>query len=241
MGRMLDPIKIVSKIENSLSIQKPLSGLRAIVTSGPTFERIDVIRYIGNRSSGKQGHAIAIALAELGAITKLISGPTHQSDPNGVETIHVTSGEEMLHACKKALPADIAICAAAVSDWRVTNIAKNKLKKISSQKPPIISLTENPDILAILSQSKNRRPNLVIGFAAETENIIANGIKKRTNKGCDWLLANDISISSDTIGGDDNQVHLISRTAVDSWPMMSKQMIGKKLAQEIVQHFQDSQ
>ncbi len=241
MGRMLDPTKIVSQIEGTLNTQKPLSGLRAIVTSGPTFEMIDVIRYIGNRSTGKQGHAIAIALAKFGAITKLISGPTHQPDPDGVETIHVNSGKEMLDACKRSLPADIAICAAAVSDWRAKKIEKNKLKKISSKKPPIISFTENPDILATLSQSKNKRPSLVVGFAAETENIIANGTKKRSKKGCDWLLANDISINSRTIGGDNNQIHLISKTGVDSWPIMSKQMVGENLAREIAQHFKNSQ
>jgi phosphopantothenoylcysteine decarboxylase/phosphopantothenate--cysteine ligase len=210
-----------------------LAGLRALVTSGPTHEAIDPVRYLANRSSGKQGHAIAEALAEMGADTVLVSGPTALPDPPGVNVQRIESAREMLAACERALPADVAVCAAAVADWRVADASEQKLKKKNGGGPPTLSLTENPDILAALAQAGNRRPRLVIGFAAETENIVANARAKRAKKGCDWILANTVALGSGTFGGDDNTIHFVSGNGVEEWPRLSKDAVARRLAERI--------
>ncbi len=234
-GRMAEPEDILAAIEEALggAAHRPLAGRRALVTSGPTFEAIDPVRFIGNRSSGKQGHAIAAALAASGAETVLVTGPVAMADPAGVETVHVESAREMLAACEAALPADIAVCAAAVSDWRAEQTAGQKLKKESSA-PPALSLIENPDILATLARSA-RRPSLVVGFAAETENVVANAQAKRLRKGCDWIVANDVSPATGTFGGDANRVHLIRDDGVEDWPRLAKDEVAHRLAGRIAQ------
>ncbi|HXQ42698.1 MAG TPA: bifunctional phosphopantothenoylcysteine decarboxylase/phosphopantothenate--cysteine ligase CoaBC [Candidatus Udaeobacter sp.] len=234
-GRMAEPAQILAAVESYFGAEAPLSGRRALVTSGPTFEAIDPVRFIANRSSGKQGHAIAAALARRGAATVLVSGPTAEPDPAGVEVRRIESAEEMLAACRQALPADIAVCAAAVADWRPAKPAAQKLKK-TDQEPAPIRLQRNPDILATLAAAGNERPRLVVGFAAETENLIANARKKLNAKGCDLIVANDVSAESGTFGGDENTVHLVSRTGVDSWPRLSKQEVAERLTDAIVQH-----
>ena len=238
-GRMLEPLEIVEALERSYDKKGPLSGLRTLVTSGPTYESIDAIRFIGNRSSGKQGHNIAQAISKLGSETTLVSGPTQQPCPESVNIIRVESAEDMLNACKSVLPTDIAICTAAVADWKVLNKSPIKLKKSAQKVPPEIQLTENPDILKFISQKKIGRPRLVIGFAAETNDIVQNAIAKRTLKGCDWIIANDVSLKTETIGGDENKIHLISEDGVDAWPLMSKYEVSIKLARLISHHFKD--
>ncbi|HXP12427.1 MAG TPA: bifunctional phosphopantothenoylcysteine decarboxylase/phosphopantothenate--cysteine ligase CoaBC [Stellaceae bacterium] len=231
MGRMAEPVEIADAVEELFLANAALKGRRALVTSGPTEEAIDPVRYIANRSSGKQGHAIAAALARLGADTVLVSGPTREPDPPGVRVVHVRSAREMMAACDSALPVDVAVCAAAVADWRAEE-AGQKLKK----KPgaaPVLALVENPDILATLAKPGNRRPKLVVGFAAETENLIANAKDKRRNKGCDWMLANDVAAASGTLGGEDNAIQLIDETGVEAWGKLSKRDVGEKLAQRI--------
>ena len=215
------------------SSSAPLSGRRALVTSGPTHEPIDPVRYIANRSSGRQGHAIAAALARRGARTTLVSGPTHLPDPAGVEVVRVESARDMLAACETSLPADVAVCAAAVADWRVAREAEEKLKK-NGAGAPTLEMAENPDILATLSATANTRPGLVIGFAAETENVIEHATAKRTRKGCDWILANDVSPETGTFGGTDNTIHLVSGDGVEDWPRMSKTDVADRLADRIV-------
>ena len=232
-GRMAEPMEILAAIENYFGAQAPLSGRRAIVTSGPTFEAIDPVRFIGNRSSGKQGHAIAAALARRGASTILVSGPTGEPDPAGVEVKHIESAEQMLAACRAALPADIAVCAAAVADWRPAKLADQKIKKAASDPAPI-ALLRNPDILATLSAAGNQRPRLVVGFAAETEDLIANAKKKLAAKGCDFIVANDVSAATGTFGGAENTVHLVGKDAVESWPRLSKQDVAERLVDTIV-------
>ena len=231
MGRMAEPVEIADAAEALFLANATLKGRRALVTSGPTEEAIDPVRYIANRSSGKQGHAIAAALARLGADTVLVSGPTREPDPPGVKVVHVRSAREMMSACEAALPADVAVCAAAVADWRAEE-AGQKLKK----KPgaaPVLALVENPDILANLAKPGNRRPKLVVGFAAETENLIANAQEKRRKKGCDWMLANDVAASSGTFGGEDNAIQLIDETGIEAWGKLSKRDVGERLAQRI--------
>ena len=201
-GRLAEVMDIVAAVElffatGSAHQPRPLAGRHAIVTSGPTWEAIDPVRYIGNRSSGKQGHAIAGALARLGARTTLVSGPTWEPDPPGVDMVRIESAREMFEACHTALPADIAVCAAAVADWRVESDADKKIKKDGSG-PPTLALTENPDILASLSQAGNNRPKLVVGFAAETGNVVEYARAKLGRKGCDWLVANDVSPGTGT-------------------------------------------
>jgi len=235
MGRMSEPADIADTVENYFQNSGRLLGRRALVTSGPTFEPIDPVRYIANRSSGKQGHAIAEALARFGATTTLVSGPTRQPDPAGVHVIHVETAAAMLAACESALPADIAVCAAAVSDWRAADIAPGKLKK-NDAAATTLTLVENPDILATLAGAGNRRPGLVIGFAAETDNVLSYGSAKRDAKGCDWIVANDVSAATGTFGGDDNTVHLISADGTDSWPKMSKMAVAERLAMRIADH-----
>lgn len=233
LGRMVEPLEIVAAVEQLLEAGTALRGRRALVTSGPTREPIDPVRYITNTSSGKQGHAIAAALARLGADTVLVAGPTAEPDPAGVRVVHVTTAREMLAACEAALPVDVAVCTAAVADWRV-EAAPQKVKKEGGA-PPVLTLVENPDILATLSHAGNRRPRLVVGFAAETEAIVEHATAKRLRKGCDWILANDVSQSSGIPGGDSNQVHLIDGDGVEDWPLLSKREVGERLARRIAQ------
>ena len=234
-GRMAEPEDILAAVEEALgaAAHRPLAGRRALVTSGPTFEAIDPVRFIGNRSSGKQGHAIAAALSALGAETVLVTGPVALADPPGAETVRVESAREMLAACEAALPADVTVCAAAVSDWRAERAADRKLKK-EGKGPPALSLTENPDILATLARSA-RRPALVVGFAAETENVVANAQAKRAKKGCDWIVANDVSAATGTFGGDANRVHLIREDGIEDWPRLAKDEVARRLAERIAQ------
>ncbi len=236
MGRMAEPMEILGAIESYFATDAPLAGRRAIVTSGPTHEAIDPVRYIANRSSGKQGHAIAGALARLGAETVLVSGPTAEADPAGVEVRHIESAEDMLGACMAALPADVAVCAAAVSDWRAAKEAGQKIKK-NGGKPPALALATNPDILASLAAAGNARPALVVGFAAETEKVVAHARDKRKRKGCDWILANDVSPETGTFGGTMNTIHLISADGVEDWPRLSKDEVAERLARCISDHF----
>ncbi len=237
-GRMSEPMEILAAIEAFFARQadQPLKGIKALVTSGPTHEAIDPVRYIANRSSGKQGHAIATALAELGATTTLVSGPTRLADPRGVQMVHIESAQEMLAACRAALPVDVAVCAAAVADWRVASAAQGKIKKTGG-KPPALTLAENPDILASLSAAGNARPRLVVGFAAETENVVQNAVAKRQRKACDWIVANDVSPASGTFGGDSNTVHLVTTEGVEDWPRLSKDDVAQRLARRISQQF----
>lgn len=230
-GRMVEPNDIADAIEGYFTDTGRLAGKRAIVTSGPTHEPIDPVRYIANRSSGKQGHAIAAALARFGAATTLVTGPTAEPDPSGVSVIRVESARDMLEACQSALPADVAVCAAAVSDWRVAEAQDKKIKKNGA--PPALTLTENPDILRTLSAAGNERPRLVVGFAAETGDVIEKAIPKRAAKGCDWIVANDVAPGTGTFGGDDNTVHLITAAGAESWPRMSKQAVAEALAGRI--------
>ena len=231
-GRMAEPVQILAAIESHFGTEAPLSGRRALVTSGPTFEAIDPVRFIGNRSSGRQGHAIAAALARRGATTVLVSGPTGEPDPAGVEVRRIESAEEMLAACRAALPADIAVCAAAVADWRPAATVAQKIKK-GADEPPPIALVQNPDILATLAAPGNARPRIVVGFAAETEDLIANARRKLAAKGCDLIVANDVSAASGTFGGQDNTVHLVAADGVESWPRLSKQEVAERLADTI--------
>jgi phosphopantothenoylcysteine decarboxylase / phosphopantothenate---cysteine ligase len=235
MGRMAEPLEIVAAIEKIFVADAALGGRRALVTSGPTQEPIDPVRYIANRSSGRQGHAIAAALARLGADCVLVSGPTNEPDPPGVKVVRIETAREMLAACEAALPADIAVCAAAVADWRA-DAATSKLKKKAGA-VPTLKLVENPDILATLSKAGNRRPKLVIGFAAETENVVANAQAKRSKKGCDWILANDVSPASGVFGGESNTIHLVDDSGVEDWPAMSKRDVGDRLARRIAAFF----
>lgn len=235
LGRMAEPAEILAAIQAQLG-RGPLSGRRALVTSGPTHEPIDPVRFIGNRSSGRQGHAIAAALARRGAETVLVAGPTAEPDPPGVIVHRVETAEQMLTSCRASLPADVAICAAAVADWKVANPAGQKLKK-GKGKPPTIELAPNPDILAALSAAGNARPRLVIGFAAETERVVENAIAKRVAKGCDWILANDVSPAAGTFGGDQNTVHLISAKGTEHWPTLSKSDVAERLVDRVIQHF----
>ena len=234
-GRMAEPLEIVAALADHFS-DGPLQGRHALVTSGPTHEPIDPVRYIANRSSGKQGHAIAAALAGLGARVTLVSGPTAQPDPAGVQTVRVETAVQMRDACVAALPADIAICAAAVADWRV-EAAPQKLKKQAGSPLPDLKLAENPDILATLSIESDKRPALVIGFAAETEKLIDHATAKRARKGCDWIVANDVSPETGTFGGDENTVHLVTETGAEPWPKMGKDAVAARLAERIAVHF----
>ncbi len=240
MGRMAEPDDIVAAVEAFFHASGRLRDRRALVTSGPTHEALDPVRYLTNRSSGKQGHAIAAALARLGAQTTLVSGPTHLADPPGVGVVHVESAEHMLDACKRALPVDVAVCAAAVTDWRVAEPAAAKLKKDKDRGPPSLELVETPDILAALGAPGAERPRLVIGFAAETEQVVAGGRAKRQAKGCDWILANDVSPTAGTFGGDSNTVHLIAGPEqVEDWPRMTKAEVAERLAERIAEALED--
>ncbi len=215
-GRMAEPLEIAAAAEKLLKPHGPLSRKRVLITSGPTHEPIDPVRYIANRSSGKQGHAIAAAAAAAGADVTLISGPVNVPDPSGVSVIHVESAREMLAAAEKALPADVAIFAAAVADWRVANAGAQKIKKAPGARTPELSLTENPDILSTIAHRAKGRPKLVIGFAAETQNVAANAKAKLASKGCDWILANDVSPQTGIMGGDRNTIALVTKDGVEN-------------------------
>ncbi|MEX2644241.1 MAG: bifunctional phosphopantothenoylcysteine decarboxylase/phosphopantothenate--cysteine ligase CoaBC [Acetobacterales bacterium] len=241
-GRLAEPGAIVAAAlamlgETMLSetgaCARPLAGRRALVTSGPTHEAIDPVRYIANRSSGKQGHAIAAALAALGAETVLVSGPTHEAVPPGVVLRPVKSAEAMLAACRAELPVDVAVCAAAVADWTPVAAARQKLKKDGAGDRLTLDLKRNPDILATLSQPGPKRPALVVGFAAETEKVVENARAKRAAKRCDWILANDVSAATGTFGGDRNTIHLIAGDAEENWPELSKREVAARLAARI--------
>ena len=239
IGRMAEPMEIVHAIEDLLDDRpKPLAGKRAVVTSGPTREDIDPVRYISNHSSGKQGHAIAAELARAGAEVILVSGPVAIDDPRDVIVAKVTSAREMQEAVDRSLPADIAIFTAAVADWRVETEAGEKIKKDKSGKPPALKMTENPDILAGIGTRKKGRPALIVGFAAETENLIENARAKLDKKGADWIVANDVSPENSVFGGDENTVHLISRSGADAWPKMSKQDVAERLVDRIAERFE---
>ncbi len=235
-GRMAEVPDIMAAIEEILVPHTSLTGRHALVTSGPTHEPIDPVRYIANRSSGKQGHAIAGALARMGAETTLVSGPTNEPDPQGVEVLRVETALQMFAPCQSALPVDVAVCAAAVGDWKVNGLADSKLKKASGE-PPVLALSENPDILASLSQAGNLRPALVVGFAAETEDLAQQAAAKRQAKGCDWILANDVSAGTGTFGGDDNTVRLIDGDGAEDWPTMTKVQVAERLARRIADYF----
>src|SRR5882724_9608949 len=236
-GRMSEPEEIVVAIETLLTKERPLAGKRALVTSGPTREAIDPVRYISNHSSGKQGHAIAAALARLGAEVTLVSGPVAVADPPGVTVVKIDSADEMLAACLQVGAVDVAVCAAAVADWRAAKPASAKIKKKPGAAPPSLELAPNPDILATLSRPGPKRPALVVGFAAETENLVANAIDKRKRKGCDWIVANDVSAAVGTFGGERNTVHLISAAGVEDWPTLAKDDVASRLAGRIALHF----
>jgi phosphopantothenoylcysteine decarboxylase/phosphopantothenate--cysteine ligase len=237
LGRMAEPLEIAVTVEKMLASNNSglLAGRRVLVTSGPTHEPIDPVRYIANRSSGKQGHAIAAAAAAAGANVTLVSGPVQIPDPPDVKTIKVESAREMLDAVERALPADVAIFAAAVADWRVENTARQKLKKQAGKSTPELPLVENPDILATIAKKNSRRPKLVIGFAAETENVAANAKAKLAKKGCDWILANDVSPQSGVMGGDRNTVTLVQASGVETWPPQSKEDVASQLVARISQ------
>jgi phosphopantothenoylcysteine decarboxylase/phosphopantothenate--cysteine ligase len=234
-GRLAEPPTILAAIEETLAPDRPLQGRHILVTSGPTREPIDPVRYIANRSSGKQGNAIAAALARLGARVTLVRGPVSVPSPAGVELRQVETAEEMLAACLEALPADGAVCAAAVADWRVARQSGSKLKKTVGGSPPVLELVPNPDILATLSRPGPRRPRLVVGFAAETDALLANAVEKRARKGCDWILANDVSPGSGIMGGEENAVHLVTAEGVEDWPRMAKAEVAERLARRIAE------
>jgi phosphopantothenoylcysteine decarboxylase/phosphopantothenate--cysteine ligase len=240
LGRLSEPPDIFAAIDDFFAAATtggPLAGKRAIVTSGPTQEPIDPVRYIANRSSGQQGHAIAAALAKLGAHVTLISGPVALPDPPVAEIVKVTTAVEMRDAAQAALPADIVVCAAAVADWRMAEPARSKMKKTDDGAPPRLVFVANPDILATLSSPGPDRPSLVIGFAAETDDVVPNAIAKRARKGCDWLLANDVRPDTGIMGGAHNQVHLVTKDGVEAWPMLDKIDVAQRLAARITEWF----
>jgi phosphopantothenoylcysteine decarboxylase/phosphopantothenate--cysteine ligase len=234
-GRLAEPPAILAAIESLLAGPKPLAGKHAIVTSGPTHEPIDPVRYIANRSSGRQGHAIAAALADLGARVTLVSGPVTVPNPPGVTVRAVESAREMLEACQAALPADIAVFAAAVADWRVANAAEGKIKKQAGQPAPALELVPNPDILATIAAAGPNRPRLVVGFAAETNDLMENAQAKRLRKNADWIVANDVSPATGIMGGEENAVHILSAEGVEDWPRVKKTEVARRLAEKIAQ------
>ena len=250
-GRMAEPHEILAAIEaffaeadgtgaaapSAPAADAPLAGRRALVTSGPTHEAIDPVRYIANHSSGRQGHAIAEALATLGADVTLVTGPVGLPDPPGVRTVRVVSACEMLEACLATLPVDVAVCAAAVADWRPAELPAEKIKKAEGAPSPVIRLVENPDILKTLANHPHARPRLVVGFAAETGDLAAKAAAKLARKGCDWLVANDVSPGSGVFGGAENEVMLLRRDgAPEAWPRLPKVELARRLAERIVAH-----
>ncbi|MDP5325918.1 MAG: bifunctional phosphopantothenoylcysteine decarboxylase/phosphopantothenate--cysteine ligase CoaBC [Paracoccaceae bacterium] len=243
LGRMAEPAEILAAITGYLypktAQSSPLAGRHVIVTSGPTHEPIDPVRYIANRSSGAQGAAIAAALRDLGARVSFVTGPAHVPSPTGVDVVPVETAQQMLAAVQAALPADAAVMAAAVADWRVANAGAQKIKKESSGALPNLEFAENPDILAWVSHAANR-PQLVVGFAAETQDVIAQATAKRARKGCDWIVANDVSPNSGIMGGDENQVTVITATGSETWPRAPKAKVAQQLAARIAAHLSHS-
>lgn len=235
MGRLTEPADIFTAIESHFAPKK-LAGLTAIVTSGPTYEAIDPVRFVANRSSGKQGHAIAKALADLGASVTLVTGPTNLPNPRGVQTIAIESAAEMLDSCTNSLPADIAVFAAAVADWTPETYQSSKMKK-TSDTAMTLTLKQNPDILATLSAKGPHRPRLVVGFAAETDDVVANAKAKLAKKGCDWVVANSVSEANPVFGSDENQVYFVTSDKTEEWPKASKQDVAHKLASRIADFF----
>ena len=235
-GRMSEAEEIAAAIDTMLSGSKPLAGKKALVTSGPTREALDPVRYISNHSSGKQGHAIATALARLGADVTLVSGPVSLADPAGVKTVHVDSADQMLAVCQAAGQLDVAIFAAAVADWKAAAPSASKIKKKADASPPSLALVPNPDILATLAKAGPKRPALVVGFAAETDDLIANARAKLKSKGCDWIVANDVSPATGTFGGERNTVHLVTNQGVEDWPTLAKDQVAERLAERIAGH-----
>jgi phosphopantothenoylcysteine decarboxylase/phosphopantothenate--cysteine ligase len=234
-GRMAEALEIVSAIETALATRDtPLEGMRALVTAGPTHEPVDPVRFLGNRSSGKQGYAIADAFAKAGAETILVSGPVEIAPPNHVKLCRVQTAQEMMAACESQLPVDIAVFTAAVADWRPAAAANNKIKKRDGVPPPQIALAANPDILATISRS-SKRPSLVIGFAAETENVVDHARAKLAKKGCDWIVANDVSPATGIMGGDRNTVHIVTSSKTEDWPDLDKIEVARRLVARIAQ------
>jgi phosphopantothenoylcysteine decarboxylase/phosphopantothenate--cysteine ligase len=236
IGRIAEPLEIAAAAEAMLHKTGPLTGRRVLVTAGPTSEPIDPVRFIANHSSGKQGHAIAAAAAAAGADVVLVSGPVHLAEPPGVSVVRIETARQMLDAVEKSLPVDIAIFAAAVADWRVDHPSDNKIKKQQGG-PPTLKLVENPDILSTIAHRKSGRPRLVIGFAAETDHVIANAKTKLAKKGCDWILANDVSPQTGIMGGDVNTIHLITANSVEDWPSQSKDEVARALIARIAASF----
>ncbi|WP_439153916.1 bifunctional phosphopantothenoylcysteine decarboxylase/phosphopantothenate--cysteine ligase CoaBC [Yoonia sp.] len=232
-GRMAEVPEIIAAIDAALS-DGPLRGKHVLVTSGPTHEPIDPVRYIANRSSGAQGTAIARALADLGADVTFVTGPADVPSPAGVKVVRVQTAREMLTAVQAAPPADVAVFAAAVADWHVTNAGKGKIKK-DGDRLPKLEFSENPDILATVAQMKSGRPGLVIGFAAETDDVIANATAKRARKGCDWIVANDVSPATGIMGGTENAITLIMEDGSETWPRMTKDAVAAALAKRIAE------
>ena len=232
-GRMAEPMAIVAAVEAALGAV-PLRGRRVVVTSGPTHEPIDPVRYIANRSSGAQGTAIGAALAALGAEVVFVTGPASVPPPAGVTVVRVETAAEMLAAVERALPADAAVMAAAVADWRVANAGAQKVKKVAGRLP-VLEFAENPDILARVSQMAAGRPRLVVGFAAETEDVVAHATAKRARKGCDWIVANDVSPATGIMGGTENAVTVITAAGAEAWPRMGKDAVARRLAQRIAE------
>jgi phosphopantothenoylcysteine decarboxylase/phosphopantothenate--cysteine ligase len=241
-GRMAEPHEILREIEKlwgdetaaSIGMTAPLAGRHVLITAGPTHEPIDPVRYIANRSSGKQGYALAAAARALGARVTLVSGPTGLPIPHGVFVAHVESAREMLATVEASLPADVGIFAAAVADWRVADASNHKIKKDAKHAALALALVENPDILKTVGHAKaGRRPPLVVGFAAETDNVIDNAKKKRKTKGADWIVANDVSPSTGIMGGDRNAVHIVSADGVESWPDMDKGDVARRLMDRV--------
>jgi phosphopantothenoylcysteine decarboxylase/phosphopantothenate--cysteine ligase len=236
LGRMAEPLEIAASAEKILKVSgapQPLKGKRVLITAGPTHEPIDPVRYIANRSSGKQGYAIAQAAANAGAAVTLVSGPVNLPMPQGVNVINVESARDMLQAVERALPADVAVFAAAVADWRVANAGAQKIKKKAGAATPELTLAENPDILSTVAHRASGRPGLVIGFAAETENVEANAKAKLAKKGCDWILANDVSPSTGIMGGDRNTIQLVTAEGTEPWPPQSKEDVAAMLIARI--------
>jgi len=240
-GRMAEPLEIVAAIEAALAARMqgggPLAGRHVVVTSGPTHEPIDPVRYIANRSSGAQGTALAAALRDLGARVTFVTGPASVAPPPGVAVARVETAREMLAAVQAALPADAAVMAAAVADWRVANAAGQKMKKDGSGRPPALEFAENPDILATVAKGANR-PRLVVGFAAETEKVVDHATAKRLRKGCDWIVANDVSPATGIMGGAENAVVLITEAGAETWPRLAKEEVARRLAARIAEALQ---
>ena len=231
LGRMAEPAEILAAIDAALS-EGPMKGKHVLVTSGPTHEPIDPVRYIANRSSGAQGSALAAALRDLGARVTFVTGPASVPAPDGVTVVRVETARQMLAAVEAALPADAAVMAAAVADWRVENASDHKLKKDGSGRAPTLEFAENPDILTMISKTK-MRPQLVVGFAAETDDVVAHATAKRLRKGCDWMVANDVSPETGIMGGAENAVTLITGAGAESWPRMAKSEVARLLAAKI--------